>query len=314
MNTRKYSDIELRTKEIYIAQHKNFTKDETIFNRFLEVASDPATYDLPVEWFKGKDVLDVGCGNSGYMQVAMHRLGASSITCVDIGDDWIPELMKVTTQFKVPQAQIKCFSGSITDLPFKDNSFDLVINNGVIMHLETVQMAERGISELARVTDRGGSMYIYTGVDQPGIVDRYIFPALRQAYVEDAEFRRFIDTLDAADVRAQLTECFETASRKDPRIPAGLGAQIAALFSLDTANFTQNALQPPMQQGAKLTEAWAREQLYRLGMKNIRRVSERYWMRNDVRRYLAPLHYRLDLPIPRMLYGNGHVKMIAEKP
>lgn len=309
-----YSDVELRTKEIYIEQHKNFTKDQTIFNRFLEVAMSPATYDLPEGWFQGKNVLDVGCGNTGYMQVAMHRLGAKSITCVDIGDDWIPELVKVTTQFNVPRTQIKCFSGSITDLPFKDNSFDFVINNGVIMHLESVDAASQAIRELGRVTARGGSLYIYTGVDKPGLVDRYILPALRQAYTEDAEFRDFVDTIDPADVASQINECFKTGSEKDPRLPAGLGPLLASLFTLDSATFTQNALQVPMQQGPKLSEDWAREQLYKLGMKNIRRVPERYWVRNDIRRYLAPLHYRLDLKIPRMLYGNGHVKMVCEKP
>lgn len=309
-----YTDVELRTKEIYIEQHKNFTKDETIFNRFLEVAVDPATYDLPASWFKGKRVLDVGCGNTGYMQVAMHRLGAKSITCVDIGDGWIPELVKVTTQFNVPRTQIQCFSGSVTELPFGDDSFDFVINNGVLMHLESVELAERAMKELARVTDRGGCLYVYTGVDKPGLMDRYILPALRKAYAEDAEFRQFVDTIDPADVSGQIAECFKTASEKDPSIPANLGPALAGLFTLDSATFTQNALQVPMQQGPKLSEDWAREQLYKLGMKSIRRVPERYWVRNDIRRYLAPLHYRLDLKIPRMLYGNGHVKMICEKP
>jgi ubiquinone/menaquinone biosynthesis C-methylase UbiE len=309
-----YSEVELRTKEIYIEQHKNFTKDETIFNRFLQVAMDPATYDLPADWFKGKSVLDVGCGNTGYIQVAMHRLGAKSITCVDIGDDWIPELVKVTTRFKVPRTQINCISGSILDLPLQDNSFDFVINNGVIMHLETVEMASKAIEELVRVTARGGNMYIYSGVDRPGIMDQYILPALRQAYAENPEFRDFVDTIDPADVASQINECFKTASEKDPRILPSLGPLLASLFTLDSATFTQNALQVPVQQGPKLSEDWARERLQWLGMQDIRRVPERYWLRNDFRRYLAPLHYRLDLKIPRMLYGNGHVKMTSKKP
>jgi hypothetical protein len=75
----QYSAVELRTKEIYIEQHKTFTKDESIFNRFLEVALDPATYDLPINWFNGKTILESGCGNTGYIQVAMYRLGAKKV-------------------------------------------------------------------------------------------------------------------------------------------------------------------------------------------------------------------------------------------
>ena len=56
------------------------------------MASDPETYDVPSDYFVGKSVLDAGCGNSGYFQVAMKKLGASEITCLDLVTDWISEL------------------------------------------------------------------------------------------------------------------------------------------------------------------------------------------------------------------------------
>lgn len=308
-----YTEVELRTKEIYIAQHKNYTKDESIFNRFLAFALDPATYDLPLAWFQGKSVLDAGCGNTGYLQVAMHRLGAKKITCLDLGTDWISELQKVMDRFSIPRDFVEYVEGSTTDLPFADNSFDLVISNGVVMHLESVQRAERALDELTRVTASGGCFYVYTGVDKPGIVDRYILPALRQAYAEDEEFRSFVDNIDPADVVRQLQECYSSGAQHDQEISKQLIAYLPRLFTLDSATFTQNALQVPMQQSPKLTETWARNYLTKLGLSNIRRVKERYWMRNDYRRFLAPIHFRLDLQLPRVLYGYGHVKMIAEK-
>jgi ubiquinone/menaquinone biosynthesis C-methylase UbiE len=307
------SDVERRTKDIYIEQHKNFTKDERIFNRFLTVAVDPATYDLPQDWFKGKSILDAGCGNTGYIQVAMHKLGVGKITCLDLGEDWIPELRKVTEKYSIPSEKIDFVAGSTNDLPFEDGTFDLVISNGVLMHLETVELAEKALAELTRVTVPGGYTYAYTGIDKPGIIDRFLLPALRQAYVEDDEFRLFIDNIDPTAVVQQMRECYRTALEFDATLPKSFYELIGALFTLDTATFTQNALQVPVQQGPKLTEAWAVEKLEKLGMKNVRRVKERYWQREDYRRYLAPIHYRLDLSIPKMLYGNGHVKVIAEK-
>jgi ubiquinone/menaquinone biosynthesis C-methylase UbiE len=307
------SDVEQRTKDIYIEQHKNFTKDERIFQRFLTVALDPSTYDLPAEWFQGKTVLDAGCGNTGYIQVAMHRLGAKKITCLDLGEGWIPELKKVTDKFSIPSSAIEFVSGSTNELPFADNSFDFVISNGVVMHLETIALAEKAMAELTRVAAPGGSVYVYTGVDKAGIVDRYLVPALRQAYVEDDEFRTFVDNINTESVVQQLKECYATAQKFDSELPDVFGELIGALFTLDTATFTQNLLQVPVQQGPQLSQAWAVECMEKLGLKNVRRVKERYWQRNDFRRFLAPLHYRVDLPIPKMLYGNGHVKMIAEK-
>jgi 2-polyprenyl-3-methyl-5-hydroxy-6-metoxy-1,4-benzoquinol methylase len=84
-NDTKYTEIQQRTKEIYIDQHKNYYVDDTIFQRHFNHAVDPESYDLTADFFVGKHVLDAGCGNSGYFQVAMHRLGARKVTCLDIG-------------------------------------------------------------------------------------------------------------------------------------------------------------------------------------------------------------------------------------
>jgi len=308
-----YSDVERRTKEIYIAQHRNYAKDKSIFNRFLKVASDPATYDLPKEFFSGKTVLDAGCGNTGYFQVAMIALGAAKISCLDLGSDWIPELKRVLEECGVNQQSIDYVEGSTTKLPFGDESFDFVASNGVIMHLETLTDASIALKELSRVTKRGGSLYVYSGVDSPGIVDRFILPALRRAYTEDEAFRNFVDNIDHQKVSSELQQCFTIAQAFDQSISPDFIQSIQRLFTLDSATFTQNMLQVPVQQGPKMGFDWIKSQLESLGLKKVRRVKERYWVRNDYRKYLAPLHYYHETEISRLLYGNGHVKVICEK-
>jgi len=54
---KSYTDIEIKTKAIYVEQHKSYYNDSTIFNRHLAAAQDLATYDLPENFFKGKSVL-----------------------------------------------------------------------------------------------------------------------------------------------------------------------------------------------------------------------------------------------------------------
>ena len=87
-----YSLIEQRTKQIRIEQHKAYIRDRSILRSLLQ--SGRAAVDLR-RWgrvLSRKTILDVGCGNTAYFQKAMVDLGAAHITCLDIGEDWIPEL------------------------------------------------------------------------------------------------------------------------------------------------------------------------------------------------------------------------------
>lgn len=306
-----YSSVERRTKEIYISQHRNFSKDKSIFNRFLNMSSDPKTYDLPKEFFNGISVLDAGCGNTGYFEVAMANLGVANITCLDIGKDWIPDLKQVMQEYSVNN--IDFIEGSTTQLPFDDNSFDFVVSNGVIMHLETLDNARLALKELARVTKPNGYLYVYSGFDSPGIMDRYIIPSLRKAYEEDEIFRNFIDNIDHNKITNELIRSYIEAKKIDNRISNQLIEELGNLFTLDSATFTQNVLQVPIQQGAKLGFDWMKEELNSIGLKNIRRVKEQYWIRNDYRKYLAPLHYFREEGLAKILYGGGHVKVICQK-
>ena len=271
-----YTESELRTKAVYIEQHKNYIKDESIFNRFLNVASDPSSYDLPLAWFKGKNVLDAGCGNTGFMEVAMYRLGVRKITCLDLGKEWIPELQKMLDIFSIPHDFVEYVEGSTCDLPFQDSTFDFVISSGVIMHLESVALAEKALDEMTRVTRNGGCLYVYTGIDKPGIIDRYVVPALRKAYIEDVEFQDFVDNLDHNDIINQLRECYKTGIDYDKEISEEFILHLKKFFTLDSTTFIQNLLQVPVQNGPKLTENWAKNYLKKLNLKNIRRIKERY--------------------------------------
>jgi len=311
---KKYSDIEIKTKKIYVEQHKNFLKDETIFNRHLAAAQDLLTYDLPADFFVGKRILDAGCGNTGYFQVAMFNLGAKHVTCLDIGDEWQQELRKALQQRHIPDEFYDCASGSTLDMPFSNESFDFVASNGVLMHLETVEMASHAITELARVTKHGGVLYSHIGIDKPGIVDRYIVKALRLAYIEDEEFRNFIDNLNPDLINSELSGIYAECSHHDPRLLNISPKIFHDLITLDSTTFWQNMLQVPVQIGPILSEEWGRSVMKDNGLINIRRPKGTYWIRNDFRRFLAPIHFSLGGEMAKIFYGNGHVKLVAEKP
>lgn len=308
-----YTSIEVDTKNIYIKQHKNYSVDKSIFKRHLAAAQDLKTYDLPLEFFGNIHVLDAGCGNTGYFQVAMKNLGALKVTCLDIGSEWIPELLSVLSEHSLDSNFAECIPGSTTQLPFPDNTFDLTCSNGVLMHLETVESAEIALKELIRVTRPGGYVYSHIGIDKPGIVDRYIVPSLRQAYQDDLDFKQFIDGLDPKEVVDDLLNIYQSASVHDPRV-SQVAPSLEKLITLDTTTFWQNMLQVPIQQGPLLSQEWGINTMNRYGLTSIKRPPGTYWLRNDFRAYLAPLHYFLESHIASLFYGNGHVKLIGYKP
>ncbi|MCZ2207714.1 hypothetical protein [Cylindrospermopsis raciborskii] len=160
---------------------------------------------------------------------------------------------------------------------------------------------------------RGGGVYSHIGIDKPGIVDRYIVKALRQAYQEDNEFRNFIDNINPESINNEISLIYRNCQEYDQRLSEFPLQLLTTLITLDTTTFWQNMLQVPVQQGPLLSEDWGRVEMEKNGLINIRRTKGSYWIRNDFRRFLAPFHYSLESPIPKLFYGNGHVKLMAEK-
>jgi SAM-dependent methyltransferase len=102
--------------------------------------------------YRGRDVLEVGCG-IGTDAARFARAGAS-YTGVD------------ATAIAIELAQERFrqddFEGSFqvaeaADLPFPDNSFDLVYSHGVIHH---IHKTEEAIAEMARVVRPGGMVLV----------------------------------------------------------------------------------------------------------------------------------------------------------
>ncbi len=310
----KYTTIERRTKEVYIEQHKNFGKDASIFERHLKMAQQLETYDLPAEFFKNATIIDAGCGNTGYFEVAMFNLGAKHVVCLDIGDEWMSELRAVLQAREIPDSFYTLVEGSAIDLPFPDGSFDFACSYGVIMHLESPERARRAIAELARVTAPGGAVYAHIGIDNPGIVDRYIVKALRAAYQEDEEFRHFIDTLNPDLLAEELSFIYKQCEQYDSTLKILTKEFIRNLITLDTTTFFQNMIQVPVQQASILSESWGVEQFSKCGLENIRRPRGAFWARNDFRRYLSPIHFMAATSLSGLFYGNGHVKLTGVKP
>ena len=101
---------------------------------------------------KGEKVLEVGCGTGALAILAKVAVGESGE--VD-GIDIAPKMI-ATAQQKARKSNLKINFriASINELPYPDNSFDLVISSLMFHHLP-VKVKKEGLEEIHRVPKKG---------------------------------------------------------------------------------------------------------------------------------------------------------------
>jgi SAM-dependent methyltransferase len=112
--------------------------------------SDPARHALIAATgvHGGSRVLDVGCG-SGELLAMLEGLGA-----ITAGIDPAPRMLELA-RLRAPGSDIRL--GTVESLPWPDRSFDLVT---AVNSLQFADDTLAALSEMARVTDPGGSVAV----------------------------------------------------------------------------------------------------------------------------------------------------------
>ena len=99
----------------------------------------------------GKRVLDAACGE-GYGTRLMYNWGASSVVGVDISEVAIDKATKI-----FGTENVSYMRHNVEELPFPDNSFDVVVSLETIEHLDE---PAKFLTELHRVLKKGGTAII----------------------------------------------------------------------------------------------------------------------------------------------------------
>lgn len=106
-------------------------------------------------------VLDQGCGGGRYT-TAWKLLGAKSCVGLDFSEIGLEDARHRVNIADIPQ--IEFVKGSVLEMPFEDDSFDIVYSNGVLHHTENWK---KGISEQLRVMKSGAWGWQYL-IEKPG--------------------------------------------------------------------------------------------------------------------------------------------------
>jgi len=94
---------------------------------------------------RGKTVLDLGCGTGRYARILNER-GAACVIATDLSPDMLARADKQYASFIL---------SNLTQLPFTNYAFDLIVCGLAIGHIENLECA---LSEIARVLKRGATL------------------------------------------------------------------------------------------------------------------------------------------------------------
>jgi ubiquinone/menaquinone biosynthesis C-methylase UbiE len=113
----------------------------------------------------GEAVLDVGCGTGSLALVARQRVGATGRVS---GIDPAPQMISRARHKAARRGLTIDFQvGVIEQLPFADQSFDVVLSTFMMHHLPG-DLKRRGLAEIARVLKPGGRVFVLDVNDTAG--------------------------------------------------------------------------------------------------------------------------------------------------
>src|SRR3990167_2720953 len=144
------------TKEYY---------NNALLNHFNESGLDYD--DIAIKWellklYRGGKLLDIGCGVSPLCLEALHKDNAEVY-----GIDFADELIEV---LKVKYPQIHYSSGDFYDLPYENDTFDMVVLGELIEHCEKPKEI---IDEAFRVLKKGGFLALSTPCNETAETHKY---------------------------------------------------------------------------------------------------------------------------------------------
>jgi SAM-dependent methyltransferase len=162
--------------------------------------------------FQGLKILDVGPGNSTFPTYLQSK--GAAVTVIDLPQPLDPPFSY--QKWRYSRSGVVTDQGSVLDLPYEDDSFDLVTCISTIEHLDTIpgetdvlpyptfiDRTKTALAEMCRVVSPGGHLYITSEVYVPGKAtkDRWLAyietPSINGAYDVNDIAGVFVDTLQA---------------------------------------------------------------------------------------------------------------------
>lgn len=120
------------------------TRDKTLKKQLIDL----------VKSHQPTHILDIGCGTGTLLKKLNQEFPQANITGID-GD---PAILKLAKE-KLNTSNIELIQGHVEQLPFEDDSFDLIVSSLVFHHLTTEQKLQT-LQEIYRTLKPDGRFYL----------------------------------------------------------------------------------------------------------------------------------------------------------
>ena len=157
-----------------------------LFGRFL----------LPADFFCGKVVADIGCGNGRIGRLITRD--CQKYIGLDVSDS-----LTVFPTYIEGYENVTLIRASATNLPFEDESVDVALCWGVMHHTDR---PEKTLEELVRIVKPGGDILIY--VYPPALDGRRNFNQLICELPHDITFNLVESTSDEVDAWCEVDDFY----------------------------------------------------------------------------------------------------------
>lgn len=145
-----------------------------------------------------KNLLEIGCG-SGVFMLQLKQI-CDNIYGLDISSD----IEKVKKMLEREDCKVQLTRASVTDLPYRNESFDCVVSMSTLEH---IQQLEKAILEIKRVLKNGGLAVL--GFPIANKFTDYLFSLMRAEKEHKKEFRK-IHPNTHRDILKALTKLFDS--------------------------------------------------------------------------------------------------------
>jgi demethylmenaquinone methyltransferase/2-methoxy-6-polyprenyl-1,4-benzoquinol methylase len=157
-NVKPYSDSELPKKQQVEQMFDNISGNYDLLNRILSMGIDVSWRKKVVKSVQKENpstILDIATG-TGDLAIAMAKATSAKITGFDLSAGMLEVGKKKVAEQKLDK-QIEMIQGDAENMPFADNSFDVIT---VAFGVRNFENLEKGLNEIYRVLKPGGKFII----------------------------------------------------------------------------------------------------------------------------------------------------------
>lgn len=189
-NITPYKNVEAGKKEQVTQMFDNISGNYDRLNRVMTFGMDIGwrknLYKI-VEAHQPESILDIATG-TGDMAIMFTKTNAKKIVGLDISQGMLDEAEKKVQKLDLKEIELQL--GDAENLPFEENSFDVVTVSYGIRNFEDL---EKGLSEILRVLNPNGILVVLeTSVPESfpmkqgyGIYTKFILPVIGKLFSKD---------------------------------------------------------------------------------------------------------------------------------